>query len=225
MGSRHPQVHVHGVLRIDGRGDAGPPAVLDAGLLAVALRVAAARVSVPHKATGYVARWGDQVDVRVLDDTAEGAVGAGAVANYIAKYATKSVDTSGVLDRRIRSEVDLDERPLSPHLRRLATSAWVLGEDGALQDLRLRLWAHDLGYRGHWLTKSRSWSTAGSRLRCSRGQRSVDRHDALVDADGRSLDLQVVPAQGAGFPAAHAGGRDEPDERRHPLIGEAGAVQ
>jgi hypothetical protein len=161
---RRGVVHVHAVVRLDGpEGDPPPP--FDSGLLALAVRVAATRVSAPHKASGRAARWGEQVDVRALDDNAADGVGGGAVANYIAKYATKSVDESGLLDRRIRSDADLDDRPLPPHLRRLAASAWELSNEPELQDLRLRLWAHDLGYRGHWLTKSRSWSTTFRDLR------------------------------------------------------------
>lgn len=162
---RRGVVHVHAVVRLDGPDGDPPGAPFDAGMLAVAIRVAAGRVSATHKAAGRTARWGEQVDVRVLDEGAADGVSGGAVANYIAKYATKSVDESGLLDRRIRSDADLDGRPLPPHLRQLAASAWELGSEPDLQDLRLRLWAHDLGYRGHWLTKSRSWSTTFRDLR------------------------------------------------------------
>ena len=34
--------------------------------------------------------------------------------------------------------------------------------------MHLRYWAHDLGYRGHWLTKSRQWSTTLGALRRAR---------------------------------------------------------
>jgi hypothetical protein len=162
---RRGVVHVHAVVRLDGPDGGLSPAGCDAGLLALAVRVATARVSAPHKATGRTARWGEQADVRVLGDSEADGIAGGAVANYIAKYATKSVDESGVLDRRIRSDADLEDRPLPPHLRRLAATAWELGREPELHDLRLRLWAHDLGYRGHWLTKSRSWSTTFRALR------------------------------------------------------------
>ena len=62
-----------------------------------------------------VARWGNQVDVQVLDRSS--GQRAQQVAGYVAKYATKSSDGGGALDARIVSEEDLARRSLQSHLR------------------------------------------------------------------------------------------------------------
>jgi len=164
---RRGVVHVHAVIRMDGTGDepTPPPPGLDAGVLSVAVQMAAKTVRVPVPGSdGEVMGWGAQLDVRRIAAADEGP-GAQAVANYIAKYATKSTDPTGVLDHRFTSADDLATRPIPPHLRRLVVTAWTLGGRADLAELRLRYWTHDLGYRGHWLTKSRNWSTTFKALR------------------------------------------------------------
>lgn len=71
------------------------------------------------------------------------------------------------LDHRLRSTPPTNAR-LPEHLRRLVETAWNLGDDDALADFRLRLWAHTCGYRGHFLTKSRRYSTTFDILRGER---------------------------------------------------------
>ena len=90
---------------------------------------------------------------------------AGAVAAYIAKYATKSSDAAGALDRRIRRLEEVERLAINQHLRRLVRECWRLGAMPQYRKLRLRAWAHTLGYRGHWTTKSYRYSTTFSELR------------------------------------------------------------
>ncbi len=47
-------------------------------------------------------------------------------------------------------------------------TCWDLGADLALEELRLRPWAHMLGCRGHFSTKSRRSSTTLTKLRSAR---------------------------------------------------------
>lgn len=47
-------------------------------------------------------------------------------------------------------------------------TAWTLGARPELADLRLRAWAHMLGFRGHFSTKSRRYSTTLGALRDAR---------------------------------------------------------
>jgi hypothetical protein len=98
----------------------------------------------------------------------------GAVAAYIAKYATKSTDAFGRLDHRLH-ESDLVALDLRPHVERLVTTAWNLGGRPELEHLKLRHWAHTLGFRGHWLTKSRHYSTTFGALRSARSEWTAKR--------------------------------------------------
>ncbi|MGH8900062.1 MAG: replication initiator [Egibacteraceae bacterium] len=56
--------------------------------------------------------------------------------------------------------------PVPEHVHRLVVVAWLL----ALHDpgLRTDRWAHQLGYGGHFLTKSRRCSTTFTKLRTAR---------------------------------------------------------
>ena len=57
---------------------------------------------------------------------------AQAVANYIAKYATKTLTAPGLPSHRLRGEADIERLRCSAHYRRLITTAWQFGStDGA----------------------------------------------------------------------------------------------
>ena len=91
------------------------------------------------------------------------------MAAYIATYATKSTEALGVaLNRRINDAVELDAMPVRPHVAKLVRTAWELGDNPRLKRLRLRRWAHQLGFGGHWSTKSRRYSTTFTALRRAR---------------------------------------------------------
>jgi hypothetical protein len=78
-----------------------------------------------------------------------------AVANYIAKYATKTLTVPGLPAQRLRHQIDIEALRCSVHYRRMITTAWQLGAKKVTGDQRFRTWAHMLGYGGHFLTKSR----------------------------------------------------------------------
>ena len=90
------------------------------------------------------------------------------MATYVSKYATKSSDASGVLDRAICSEEDLASRELSDHARRMVAMAWDLGLDPQLQRFNLQPHAHAFGYGGHFLSKSHRYSTTFAALQAER---------------------------------------------------------
>ena len=208
---RRGVVHLHAILRIDPRDAEGSvPHFIDAQLLTSAIRAAASKVSAPlprgfsGTSLGTV-RWGRQLDVRVInasevdddDDDSSGARRSSrAVANYIAKYSTKSTDDLGALDRRLTSLDDLDARNVSTHFRRLVTTAWRLG---ALTHLaRLRTWAHSLGFGGHWLTKSRRYSVTFKFLRAERQTWQVQRQHGTA-RDEQPINIGVWKWIGAGW--------------------------
>ena len=175
-------VHLHVVIRLDGpNGPADPPPEgLPLERLEEAVVTASQRTRLSYPTTEGITgdiRWGQQIDVRhvALDSTAPAAVAA-----YVAKYATKSTDAFGRLDHRLR-ESDLPALDVRPHLKRLVLTAWELGGRPELEHLKLRRWAHTLGFRGHWLTKSRRYSTTLGALRSARAVWSANRRDAASD--------------------------------------------
>lgn len=77
----------------------------------------------------------------------------------------------------------LNTRRVSAHARRLVETCWRLGGTYVLSGLRLRRWAHMLGFRGHFATKSRAYSTTFGALRAERAAwaRTAVLPDDLVD--------------------------------------------
>lgn len=169
---RRGVVHLHAVARLDGPGDqiAAPPAPFDSAVLTGAIHYAAQAARAPYPdgpgLSGQEARWGHQIDVQVLGDDGRSAASA---AGYLAKYCVKSAEPSGLLDHRLRAgDPERLDSLLSPHLARMVRTAWELGGRSELEALRLRAWAHTLGFPGHWLTKSRAYSTTFGTLRAAR---------------------------------------------------------
>lgn len=166
---RRGVVHVHAVARIDGPDgpDSSPHVSVPVGMLEMATRQAAASARVPYPVGAGVsgsATWGAEINIRPIATTG---TRPEAVAAYIAKYATKSTDGLGQLDHKLRPG-DFATLNLPAHLARMVTTAWELGARPELAHLRLRDWAHTLGFRGHWLTKSRRYSTTFAALRTAR---------------------------------------------------------
>jgi hypothetical protein len=195
-------VHFHAVFRLDAATScacpscvAPPPPGFTANLLEQAVRRAAATVAVPcpvvdeDQGVTLTARWGEQLDVRHITEAGdEGELSAEQVAGYVAKYATKATEAVGVtLDHRI-GEVELEGLEVPAHVAELVRVCWELGSRPGLSGLRLRKWAHMLGFGGHFSTKSRRYSTTLGVLRRARVAYAIRRRrgDALpLDAWGR----------------------------------------
>ncbi|MFC5754682.1 replication initiator [Actinomadura rugatobispora] len=118
---------------------------------------------------------GTQLDIRPI--TTSGDLTDRAVAGYIAKYATKAAECVGTLDRRIRATDDLGELPVTGHARRLIAECLRLGALDDFAELRLTDWAHMLGFRGHFSTKSRAYSTTLGALREARIAHNQQQHE------------------------------------------------
>jgi hypothetical protein len=172
-------VHFHAVIRLDGPhgGDSAPPAWATVELLTDAIRAAAARASVDGPVIdgrAHTFAFGRQFDVRPIrsadfDGAAE--LTDRAVAAYIAKYATKGAETAtGTLDRPLKFLAELAQARITEHARRMIRTAWTLGARKDLEHLRLRAWAHMLGFRGHFSTKTRRYSTTLGALRDARAE-------------------------------------------------------
>jgi hypothetical protein len=206
---RRGAVHFHAVIRLDAATDcrcpcclAPPPEPFGADVLEEALRQAVPVVRVPcpplEDGPARYARWGEQLDIHNITEGEDqaGELSAEQVAGYIAKYATKATESFGAgLDRRIGADdlEHLDELPA--HVAELVRAAWELGGLPELEGLRLRAWAHMLGFGGHWSTKSRRYSTTFTVLRRARvafAKRRRARDGVPLDAWGRPEDDEAV---------------------------------
>ncbi|MEV4159929.1 replication initiator [Nonomuraea dietziae] len=171
-------VHFHAIVRLDGPGGptAPPPVWATADVLEQAVRHATHVVSAPIPAIdnhpARLFKWGAQLDIRPI--TLDGDLTEQAVAGYIAKYATKAAECVGTLDRRINPLDNLDAFNLREHAKRLIAECLRLGAIEDLADLRLTQWAHMLGFRGHFSTRSRRYSTTLGALRAAREDHARD---------------------------------------------------
>lgn len=225
-------VHLHVVVRLDGvhpddpKAIVPPPVWASAGLLAGAVSSAAgsAVVALPSPDGRLrVAAWGAQRDVA---DVLAGGPGGDArrVAAYLAKYATKtasdSIGSSHALARRFhRLHRNLLRTQAGPHLARLVETAWALGGRRELAHLNLRKWAHTLGFRGHFATKSRAYSLTLGALRAARrtwrarqrvasGEADVWALGARLGADGADAASTVIVSEWRYVGRGYAGAAD-----------------
>ncbi|UNR58009.1 zinc finger-like domain-containing protein [Streptomyces sp. A10(2020)] len=182
----------------DGSSQPPPPYATVAVLTdAVRAAVARVRVMVESDAVGErELSWGEQLDVREIAAFGTDAEFSDqAVAAYVAKYVTKSADASGALDRALfcrpcqgrgatpaphgtplpctTCDGTGQARPLprlavARHVRQMIRTCWELGKLPEFAHLKLWKWAHMLGFRGHFSTKSRRYSTTLGALRDAR---------------------------------------------------------
>jgi hypothetical protein len=180
---RRGVVHFHAVIRLDGPAGPAttPPAWASLGLLTAAIDQAVRAVTVVTPAApGLAARtlgWGREHHTRPITTT--GDLTDTKVAAYVAKYATKAAECTGTLDRRITPADRLADLPIRDHARRHIAACLRLGKLPELTALRLAAWAHMLGFRGHFATKSRAYSTTMSALRADR---AAHRREAAIAA-------------------------------------------
>ncbi|MGI5408409.1 replication initiator [Streptomyces chartreusis] len=188
-------VHFHAVIRFDGPEgpDSPPPAWATLDLLTDAIRAAAGRVEVDvpparhqsdpdqpaHIELARTLRWGTKLDVQPIRAFGEGKkITEQAVASYVAKYATKAAETTGTVDRRIGNKEALVLLGVPDHPRRMIEACLDL--HALYPDRKLRDWAHMLGFRGHFSTNSRRYSTTLGALRQVRADyRASQQREAL----------------------------------------------
>lgn len=125
----------------------------------------------------------------------------------MAKYATKSADASGTLDRALFCRPcqgrgatftthgtpiqctacggtgqtrPLPHLAVARHVRQMIRTCWELGKLPEFANLKLWKWAHMLGFRGHFSTKSRCYSVTLGALRATRLAWRTDQARVLV---------------------------------------------
>ncbi len=144
----------------------------------------------PDQPDGWPMHWGEksidtrQVRLTVRDVDDQGVITDTAVAGYLAKYATKATEETGHISRRLTHETVIYHADTATHPGRLIAACWYLGQlpdgidyldDDAFERIafqkawaRLHRWAHQLGFGGHFSTKSRRYSTTLGALRTAR---------------------------------------------------------
>jgi hypothetical protein len=205
---RRGLIHFHAIFRLDGfetvhpERTVPPHPALTAEVLAEVIRQAASVTwfaTVPHpvKPKGWDITWGAQVDPRVVRLTDDGEITDVAVASYLAKYATKSTEPVGVLPAKItvtNAPAYADSRT---HQGRLIAACLKLGSHPHEDFKALRRWAHMLGYRGHFATKSRRYSTTMRVLRATRRNWKRRQHPVGQHHDDKTV-ISLTDLQWAG---------------------------
>ncbi|HUC24138.1 MAG TPA: replication initiator [Streptosporangiaceae bacterium] len=186
-------IHYHAIIRLDLATDDGtyapPPDGWTADVLAAAITAASRSASIVADVgnTGRTLRlrFGHQVDTRIINRGTAGLLTQDAVANYIAKYVTKTADVPGLPAYRLRSFAEVRALRCPPHTRRMIETAWLLGYGR---------WAHQLGAGGHPVTKSRRFSvTYADKRHERRVHRKAQRYpDGELDPWGRQVDDSLV---------------------------------
>ena len=193
-------VHFHALVRLDGPqtsdGFAPAPSQVTASVLSVLVEqaVRAVRVTANPVHPGDSPRvlgFGTQVDTRPVrttrrTDDPDRELTPEQVAGYLAKYATKSATDTEAKD--------------TTHLRRLHATARALAartvsaeQDPTAPYGLLGKWAHTLGFRGHFATKSRRYSVTLGALR--RARQRAQARIAEANRIGTSVDLRALEAE------------------------------
>jgi hypothetical protein len=182
-------VHFHIAVRLDGAEDrAAPPgvAVLPEELCD-AIREAAGRARLDGDAGDgetVELRFGEQLDTRVLAGSEDGAeLGAGKVAGYVAKYSCKSSHEQ--ITSRNAEPDGWRDKGVPEHLIEMAAAALRLSERSGLR--RIARWLHMLGFRGHFVTKSRGYSTTLGELRAARAAYRAGQNEQAAEPDDDSI--------------------------------------
>ncbi len=201
---RRGVVHFHALIRLDGPcEDYQPPQLsIDATGLDEAIRQAAAHVRLTvamPEGPDLVLRFGTQLDTQTVNGGPAGELTPEHAARYIAKYATKSAEDFGLGERRITPEA-LPLLDVPHHVEQLVRVAWQLGEHSAYDGLRR--WVHMLGFRGHFASKSRRYSTTLGAIRGERRayrQRQMAEHIRELGHDEQDTTLVVAHWEFAGL--------------------------
>jgi hypothetical protein len=196
---RRGVVHFHLLVRLDPPDGAGQLAErFNLGLLTAAVvdGVHATRLPLPADLPSELATrpdgsrrsalaWGEQLHVRAINLAARTeeeeqpsvsgrpSRSGRRVCGYLSKYATKACEDLGLRANRAVDSDDVQPRPRA-HVTVLVHAAQRLADVPSLT--RAGRFAHQLGYAGHFLTKSRAYSTTFTALRERRRAYTAARH-------------------------------------------------
>jgi hypothetical protein len=189
-------VHFHAIIRLDHPDDraSAPAGQVSPGELCDAIRRAAGRAQLTGDAGDgdtIDVRFGEQLHTRVLPPSDEdGDLNPGQVAAYVAKYASKASHEQ--ITTRYSDPEHWRDKGVPEHLVQLAASALRLVERSGLGGLAR--WVHMLGFRGHFVTKSRRYSTTLGELRAARASYRANQDQPPENTEGRDESTVVLSA-------------------------------
>jgi len=188
-------VHFHAIVRLDGAHDraTAPGVRVSPEELCEAIRQAAGRAHLDGDADGQTIdiRFGEQLHTRVLAGAEDGReLNPGQVAGYVAKYSCKASH-----EQITTRDTDPDrwrDRGVPEQLIQMAAAALRLRERSGLRGLGR--WVHMLGFRGHFVTKSRGYSTRLGDLRADRAAYRAQQDKPPDDGEIHDDDSTAVMA-------------------------------
>jgi hypothetical protein len=121
-----------------------------------------------------------------------GDITSGQVAGYLAKYATKATEPVGIAAARITVDTISHYAAAPTHQGRIIRACWKLGAHHHPDFCALRRWAHMLGYRGHFLTKSRRYSVTFKSLRAARATWRRRQEPLAIKGDQGDAPIRVT---------------------------------
>ena len=197
-------VHFHAIVRLDAAEDraTAPGVTVSPEELCAAIRQAAASAHLDGDAGDgepVELRFGEQLHTRILAHDETGELRAEQVAAYVAKYSCKASHEQ-ITSRDINPGRWRD-RGVPEQLLQMAAAALRLSERSGLGGLGR--WVHMLGFRGHFVTKSRSYSTTLGELRAARAAYRARQDQAPDNAEinnaGSTVVLSVWQYIGCGY--------------------------
>ncbi len=189
-------VHFHAIIRLDGADDraTAPGVTISPEELCAAIRQAAACARLDGDGgDGQTIdiRFGEQLHTRILAGADDGQeLNPGQVAAYVAKYSCKASHEQ--ITSRDTNPDRWRDRGVPEQLVQMAAAALRLTQRPGLRDLGR--WVHMLGFRGHFVTKSRGYSTTLGELRAARAAYRVQQDQPPNDADINDDDSTAVLA-------------------------------
>lgn len=205
-------VHFHALFRLDGPAADGIGAECGVGVdvMVEAIRAAFSRAQVIAPRTfehdsARVLRWGEQIDIRVVRDGSrtddpDAAITGEQVAAYLAKYSTKDTSLAvpdGEHVHRIKQAcAQVHEGAILRAEQRRAGEDVSVPVDAEGRDhyVLIGKWAKELGYRGHYSSKSRCYSVTYRTLRRRRArfQQAMQEETERAQRAGKPVDLEAV---------------------------------
>jgi hypothetical protein len=187
-------VHFHAIVRLDGATDraTAPGVTVSPQELCDAIRAAAGRAHLNGDAGEGATidmRFGEQLHTRVLAGAQDGReLNPGQVAAYVAKYSCKASHEQ--ITSRHTDPNRWRDRGVPEQLIQMAYAAVHLSQRRGPRELGQ--WVHMLGFRGHFVTKSRLYSTTLGELRATRAAYRARQDQPPDDSETNNDDSTVV---------------------------------